>query len=123
VERDLSRSPLFQVMFALQNTPAERLALPGLTFEGLPIGVRTAKFDLSLSLTERDGELAGVFEYATDLFTASTIERMTAHFVRLLAEIVANPLNRVCDYRLLSEDERRRVLVEWNETGAEPTAE
>ncbi len=70
--RDLSRNPLFQVMFTLQNTREAELRLPGLAFTHLPLPRGTAKFDLTLFLAETDGQLDGSFEFSTDLFDAST---------------------------------------------------
>jgi non-ribosomal peptide synthetase component F len=78
----------------------------------------TAKFDLSVSLRESGSGLHGFVEYATDLFDRSTIERLAGHYERLLAGIVAAPESRVCDLPLLSDGERRRLVVEWNDTSA-----
>ena len=75
-ERDLSRQPLFQVLFALQNVPQETLELPELRLRPMERGRTTSKFDLSLYVTETADGLAGSIEYATDLFEASTIERL-----------------------------------------------
>ncbi|MDB4965383.1 MAG: linear gramicidin synthase subunit, partial [Myxococcales bacterium] len=119
VERDLSRSALFQVMFVLQNAPAEPLALPGLTIEPLPVESATSKFDLMLTMEERGGELNGSFEYATDLFDASTIARMSAQLSQLLFAIADGPAQRISSLGLLSAAERRQLLVEWNDTAAE----
>src|SRR5439155_25259225 len=74
--RDLSRTPLFQVMFVLQNAPAPALVLPELRLEALAVTSETAKFDLALSITEGGGELVGTWEYNTDLFDAEPIARM-----------------------------------------------
>ena len=117
--RDLSRQPLFQVLFALQNVPQERLQLPGLELRRTDGGVPTAKFDLSLFVQEREGGLEGYFEYATDLFDGSTIERLAGHLKTLLEGIVADPDARIGELALLSEAERHRVLVEWNDTARE----
>ncbi|MGE6764045.1 non-ribosomal peptide synthase/polyketide synthase, partial [Corallococcus interemptor] len=112
--RDLSRSPLFQAMFVLQNTPTEALRLPGLAFQSLPLEAHFAKFDLSLGLREgRDG-FVGTLEYATDLFDAATIQRMAGHFGVLLEAIAKKPDTRLGDLPLLTESERRQLLVEWN---------
>src|SRR5207245_1139841 len=67
-ERDLRYTPLFQVMFALQNTPMPALDLAGLTISPVPISSQTAKFDLTLTMLETDQGLSGWFEYNTDLF-------------------------------------------------------
>ena len=91
-KRDLARAPVFPVMLALQNTPAPALSLGGVTLEGVDLDLGSAKFDLSLSLTERFGGLSGVFEYNADLFDAETIDRMSAHLATLLvAPSIAKP--------------------------------
>ncbi|WP_223644877.1 non-ribosomal peptide synthetase [Corallococcus sp. EGB] len=112
--RDSSRSPLFQVMFALQNTPTETLQLPGLSLRPLPLEAHFAKFDLTLSLQEVQEELVGTLEYATDLFDAATIQRMAGHFSVLLEAIAAKPETRLSNLPLLTEAERQQLLVEWN---------
>ncbi|HEY0601395.1 MAG TPA: amino acid adenylation domain-containing protein [Herpetosiphonaceae bacterium] len=116
-ERDLSRNPIFQVMFVLQNTPVSTLELSGLTLQALPADSGTSKFDLRLSMNEGSGELAGALEYNTDLFESGTITRMLAHFETLLADIVAHPERRLSELRLLTEAEARQ-LDEWNRTAA-----
>ncbi|MFP2913742.1 condensation domain-containing protein, partial [Pyxidicoccus sp. 3LFB2] len=78
-QRDLSRSPLFQVSFTLQNTPASGLSLPGLSFRLLEAESRVARFDLALILSDTPEGFGGTLEYNTDLFDASTAARMMAH--------------------------------------------
>ena len=90
-ERTLSHSPLFQVMFHLQNAVTEELSLSGLSMRPLEVETQTAKFDLSLSMAESKEGLAGRFNYNTDLFDAASIERMAGHFECLLEAAVANP--------------------------------
>ncbi|TSC19079.1 condensation domain-containing protein, partial [Corallococcus sp. Z5C101001] len=85
--RDLSRNPLFQAMFILQNMPAEALRMPGMSMQTLPSETHFAKFDLSLGLREAQTGMTGALEYATDLFEASTIQRMAGHFGVLLEAI------------------------------------
>ncbi|MEH1805764.1 amino acid adenylation domain-containing protein [Nostoc sp.] len=115
-ERDLSHTPLFQVMFALQNVPMSEIELADLTISSLPVESATAKFDLFLSMQNTATGLVGVWEYNTDLFDASTIERMTGHFMTLLSGIVANPEERISQLPLLSQTEQQQLLVEWNNT-------
>ena len=91
--RDLSRQPLFQVMFALQNAPTDELRLPGLQLSHLEVERKTTKFDLSLYLCETQRGLRGTIEYAAALFERTTIERLIIHFERLLERIVAAPDN------------------------------
>ena len=115
-ERDPSRSPLFQVMFVLQNMPRTSLELPGLTVTPLEGDSGTAKFDLTLSMAEAAGSLRATLEYNTDLFDHGTIERMIGHFQTLLEGIVANPDQRLSELPILTEAERHQLLVEWNDT-------
>jgi amino acid adenylation domain-containing protein len=115
-ERSLSHSPLFQVLFHLQNAVTERLQLSGLTMSQLEIETKTAKFDLSLAMAESAEGLIGRLNYNTDLFDAATIRRMAEHFQRLLEAVVENPDEQVSHLPLLTEDEKDRILIEWNET-------
>ena len=119
-ERDLSRNPLVQVMFSLQNAPLSSGNLSGLNIQNmpLPIGVR-ARFDLEVNYWEVPGGLEGVWCYKTDLFEANTITRLAQHFQTLLQAIVANPQARISELPLLSPAERHQLLVEWNDTQAD----
>ena len=133
-ERDPARSPLFQVMFAFQKThlPDEeglaafalgedgaRVRLGGLLLESMALEQRAAQFDLSLTMAETGDGLAASFEYNTDLFDASTIERLGEHFRTLLESIVADPFARLSELPVLSAAERRQLLYEWNDTREE----
>jgi amino acid adenylation domain-containing protein/non-ribosomal peptide synthase protein (TIGR01720 family) len=121
VRRDMSRNPLFQAMFVLQNTPGGEINLPGLTLSFLPIENETAKFDLTLSLTETEQGLAGTLEYNTDLFEPPTIARLLGHFQMLLEGIVADRQQRLSELPLLTAAERQQILVEWNATTPLPS--
>ncbi|HEY2571433.1 MAG TPA: condensation domain-containing protein, partial [Solirubrobacteraceae bacterium] len=114
--RDLSRQPIFQVMFALQNVPHRTTPMRGLSVEPFGEEVASAKFDLQLTMMEASGELWARFDYATDLFEASTIERLADHFERLLDGIVSAPSRRVSELALLGEAERRQLVSGWNDT-------
>ncbi|MGE5305217.1 MAG: condensation domain-containing protein, partial [Alphaproteobacteria bacterium] len=118
-ERDLSRSPLFQVMFAFQNVPRYSRELPGLTASPVEITNETAKFDLSLYIWEERAGLKARLEYNTDLYDAATVNRMLGHFNVLLQGIVANPDQRLSALPMLTEAERRQLLIEWNDTERE----
>ena len=109
-ERSLSHSPLFQAAFALQNTPATR---PFETFGG------GAHFELSLHMADTGGDIRGVWEYNSDLFDATTIERMTGHFARLVEEITENPDRRISELPMLGAAERAQLLDDWNATTTE----
>lgn len=126
--RSLSHNPLFQVMFAFQSTPQPtrqeaasqdsnaQAAEPAIG-EGSPeVGFSTAKFDLTLTMSETPRGLAGGFEYCTDLFDADTIESMEGHFRTLLESLVADPQQRLENLAMLTPTERHRLLREWNST-------
>jgi aspartate racemase len=115
-ERNLSRSPFFQVMFVLQNAPSEAVQLAGLEVTPMQIDSGTSKFDLTLFVREHGGALQAVVEYDTDLFEAETIRRMLGHYQTLLEGIVSNPDQRLSDLPLLTGAERQQLLVEWNQT-------
>jgi amino acid adenylation domain-containing protein len=118
-ERDLSHAPLFQVDFLLQNDPLSTVELTGLTVSSLPIETAMAKFDLTLAMQNTPTGLLGVWEYNTDLFDHSTIERITGHFVTLLEAVVVNPQERIAQLPLLTAFEQQQLLVEWNDTQAD----
>ena len=118
-ERDLSHNPFFQVAFSLDNTPDNAEAVPALTFVPFEIDTRNARFDFHLTISEISKGLAASLEYNSDLFDGPTIDRMIGHFQTLLAGVVANPSHRISELPLLGEEERQRLLVEWNETGRE----
>ncbi len=126
-ERDLSRNPLFQVAFALQNAPIEPLELPELTLTPWQLDVGTTRFDLEFHLWQRSQGLSGLWEqpadgisgfvaYSTALFDAATIARMVEHFQTLLEGIAGNPDARLSDLPMLTAREQQQLLVEWNQT-------
>ncbi len=117
-QRDLSRSPLFQVMFALQNASTEALELPGLSLVPFGAGVNVAKFDLTLSLSQGPFGLAGTLEYATALFDGPTVSRMAGHLASLLGAAAADPDRPLSELPLLAEHEHNQIRREWNDTGA-----
>jgi len=118
-ERSLSHNPLFQVMFVLQNASMGKLELPGLTLTPLEMSSVTAKFDLTLAMSETEQGLQGVWEYNTDLFEAATIRRMVGHFQTLLQGIVSNPQQHIQELPLLTDADRHQLLVKWNDTQVE----
>ncbi|MFL6112448.1 MAG: non-ribosomal peptide synthetase, partial [Catenulispora sp.] len=122
--RTLAHHPLFQVMLVLQNADADGVHLHGLRAEVLPtdlLGV--AKFDLSFSVREtRDSSgapagIEGTLEYAEDLFDRTAATDLTARLERLVTAAVADPDRSIGSLDLLPADERRRILVHWNDTG------
>ncbi|HEX6292585.1 MAG TPA: amino acid adenylation domain-containing protein [Herpetosiphonaceae bacterium] len=117
-ERDMSRNPLFQAMFVLQNVPSQAQKLTDLTLRYVEASSGTAKFDVWFSLEERSDGLGGIVEYNTDLFEEATIQRMIGHFETVLAGMVANPEQRLFAIELMTQAERRQ-LAEWNATTTE----
>ncbi len=115
-ERDMSHTPLFQAMFDLQKAPPERFQVGDLELQLMEVETGTAKFDLLLVVQERKEGLQGIFEYNTDLFQEATIQRMAGHFRTLLEAITADPDQPIASLELLTPEERRRILVEWNDT-------
>jgi non-ribosomal peptide synthetase component F len=118
-DRDQSRNPLFQVMFAFQNATKMVARPKGLQVDPIDIDGCRSPFDLSLFLRERNGRYVGYFEYSTDLFDRDRIERMTGHFRILLQAIIANPVEPISSLPILTDSERHRIIVEWNATAAD----
>jgi amino acid adenylation domain-containing protein len=118
-ERSLSHSPLFQVLFTLQNAEDGGSALPGLEVSGVGAAVEIAKFDLSVTLTTAAQGLRGTLSYSTDLFERGTAERMLGHLARVLEQVAADADVRLSRLALLGEAERALVLEAWNRTDAE----
>ncbi|GAB3467271.1 non-ribosomal peptide synthetase [Actinophytocola sediminis] len=118
--RSLARQPLFQVMLAFDNNAEIGLELPGLTVAVEPAGTDVAKFDLSVTFTDRRGAdgapagLAGSVDYAADLFDRDTVEALAGWLVRVLERVTAAPDTRVTDIDLLTPADRDRVLAAWN---------
>lgn len=115
-DRTLSRNPLFQVMFVLQNAPMSPMELPRLSLEPLEVDTGTTKFDLTLSMIELPQGLRAAFEYNADLFEPGTIARMLGCFQTLLEGIVAHPEHRIARLPLLTPSERHQLLTGWNRT-------
>ena len=118
LERDLSRNPLFQVMFVLQPDPLRELSLGELAASPIDVDAATARLDLLLSLWEGEHSLSGAVEYNSDLFDAGTVVRLLGHLQTLLEAVVADPDRRLLDVPILTAAERRRLLVDWNATAA-----
>jgi len=122
-ERDRSRSPIFQVQLSLQNTPAESLALPGLTLSRIDVHNLTTKFDLTVFLFDEPEGLVTTLEYNRDLFDGATIERLLLHWHAHLAGAATDAGTRLAELPLLSRPERAQLLAEWNDPAAGFAAE
>jgi amino acid adenylation domain-containing protein len=117
-ERELSRSPLFQVKLTLHNAPRAELELEGLRVLSMGGGeAEAAKFDLTVAMTEDGNNLAGAVEYSRELFEEETIERLMNQYANVLRGIVEESERAICEVSLLSEAEREQIVVRWNETG------
>jgi amino acid adenylation domain-containing protein len=117
-ERHLAASPLFQVMYALQNLPGGSIDLPGLSLGPLEIEATTAQFDLELNTAESAGRLHTVFTYSTELFDATTVQRWARSLESLLWAVAGGAggdERPLADLPLLGEGERHQLLLEWNE--------
>ncbi|HEV2962010.1 MAG TPA: amino acid adenylation domain-containing protein, partial [Candidatus Angelobacter sp.] len=130
-QRDSSRSPLFQAMFVLQKTgqhsnedlgalalgaPGAEMQLGDLVLEAVPMEHTVAQFDLTLAMAEISGAMVASFEYNTDLFEDATIQRMMRHFERLMRGSIAHPEQPTSEVSLLTEEDSRQVLTDWNQT-------
>ncbi|MDY6950341.1 MAG: amino acid adenylation domain-containing protein [Thermodesulfobacteriota bacterium] len=115
-ERDLSRTPLFQVMFVLRHARKQALAFSGLTVTPMAVDTDTSKFDLILFVAEGPEGLRGTVEYNADLFHGTTVIRMLQHYQCLLEAIIADPDQRVGALPLLTVRERHQLLVGWTDT-------
>ncbi|MDZ7400721.1 MAG: condensation domain-containing protein, partial [candidate division KSB1 bacterium] len=115
-ERDMSHTPFFQVMFALQEAQQEALQTPELKISLIETESGTAKFDIIMFAEERKDGLRIALEYNIDLFNHDTIARMAGHFQNLLQGIVKNPDQSIDELPLMTAEEERKVVVEWNQT-------
>jgi amino acid adenylation domain-containing protein len=113
-ERDASRTPIFQVLFALQNSPVQPLRLRDLAITPFDVHTGTAKLDLSLAMSEIDGSLAGSIEYAADLFDAATVARIAGQLRNLFAAAVVSSSRPISDLPLLTDFEAHQLIHEWN---------
>jgi amino acid adenylation domain-containing protein len=118
-ERDLSRTPLFQVLISLRNFPQGEWKLEGLELREEKVEVKEVKFDLTVALEEREEGLSGVIGYRVDLFERSAIVRMVNHWRRLLEQVAGEREREVRGLELMSAQERRQVEEEWNATAVE----
>ncbi|MEM7052765.1 MAG: amino acid adenylation domain-containing protein, partial [Acidobacteriota bacterium] len=116
-QRDLAHTPLFQVMFILQNLDLGEMDWPGVEVTPVPLDLTTSKFDLTLALHQPDGGLAGHWAYRRDLFDETTIRRLAGQYVQLLTAAVADPEGAISALPLLSPGERHQLRREWNDAG------
>src|SRR5262249_5505501 len=116
LERDLSYSPLFQIVFEMNNTPQDSRVLPGLRIEKMWTEYGVSKVDLTLSMFNTPLGLSSAVQYSTDLFDTGTIERLMRHYVTLLESMARDSEQRISELTLLTAVEREQVVGEWNLT-------
>jgi len=120
VERSLSYSPIFQVMFQYNSTPRPMLQLDDVVATPFEVTKGTTQFDLAVYLTEEDGGIRGWLEYSTELFERATAQHFAAHYLRVLEAVTLDPGCRIENIELLSPAERHSLLVEWNAPETDP---
>ncbi|MEU1026119.1 amino acid adenylation domain-containing protein, partial [Streptomyces sp. NPDC005904] len=130
-ERSLARHPLFQTMLSFDNAgrlTGERVDLGGLAVSGRPLGAPSAKFDLSFEIAEhtaapgRPAGLGCALDFSTELFDRATAQALADRFVRVLEALTDDPHLAIGEAEILAEDERHRMLVDWNDTAVEHPA-
>ncbi|TKH36518.1 non-ribosomal peptide synthetase [Paenibacillus polymyxa] len=119
IKRDLSRNPLFDTMFVLQNKEASEFKMNGLRFMPYDNEFRASKFDLTLNAQETQNNIVFGLKYATRLFKKETIEKLGVHFINVLEEITAYPEKMLSEINILSQDEKQQILNSFNDTKAE----
>jgi non-ribosomal peptide synthetase component F len=116
VNRDAGRSPLFDVMFALQNLDRNEIEIPGLKLKTYDYENRTAKFDLILNAAEIAGRIRFNIEYGTGLFKPGTVERFTGYFRKIVTSVLGGPGQEIGEIEIIPEAEKRLLLDEFNGT-------
>jgi tyrocidine synthetase-3 len=119
VRRDLGRNPLFDVMLALQNMEIPEARLPGLTFTPFALPQKRAKFDLTLTVVERQARLDLLLEYAVRLFRKETIDRFINCFRRIVETVTGDPTRPIADIEIIDPQEKRKILQDFNDTAAD----
>ena len=116
VPRDQSRTPIFQHLFVLQNTPASTAKMGEVRVSDFEVDPGIARYDVTLNLAESAQGLSGWIEYSTELYDEGTARRMVTHLETLLRGIIANPGKRIAQLPILPESEYRQIVLEWNQT-------
>ncbi|MCP4157761.1 MAG: amino acid adenylation domain-containing protein, partial [bacterium] len=119
VERDMSRNPLFDAMFVLQNMESRDLKIPGLQLSPYKTGKTVSKFDLILEGEEWQEKLNFKFKYRTAIFKKETIEKFVGYYNRITKSVLTNTTVKISDIRLISEEEKKKIIEEFNDTKAE----
>ncbi len=117
-DRDVSRNPLFDVMFVLQNMDIPELEITGLKLKSYEYDNKISKFDLSLYGVEIEDQISFTLEYCTKLFKEETIKRFEEYFRKVIIDIIKDPDVKLSDLELITEEEKRKILYEFNDTQA-----
>ena len=116
--RDIGRNPLFDTMFALQHFEALKIEVPGLKVQSLDYETRISKFDLTLTAVETGENLLFIFEYCTKLFKQETIRRFIRYFTKTISTVIDSHDIRISEIEIIDEEEKNRILYEFNDTAA-----
>ncbi|MEH6841386.1 amino acid adenylation domain-containing protein, partial [Priestia megaterium] len=120
LERDLSRNPLFDTMFGVQDFgDLAQLTMEGINVEPYNWPIAISKFDVTVMLREEANQISGVIEYRTDLFKAESMERFIQHFIQVIKEVVLAPEKSLKDIDVLSHEEKNQLLIDFNQTEAD----
>lgn len=118
IPRDMSRNPLFDVMFVMHVADISTIDIGGLKFEDYGYKNKSSKFDLTLNAIEKDGRLSLILEYCTSLFKVETVQRMIVYYINILKEIVKNPYIKISEIQISTQMERKQLLIDFNKTQA-----
>jgi len=118
INRDFSKNPLFDVMFTLQNMDMENIEIDGLKFSSYEFKNRISKFDITLSAIETKEKIIFNLEYCTKLFKRETVERLSKHYINVLKEVVNNVEIKLSEIEMLSKEEKKQLLYDFNATNA-----
>jgi non-ribosomal peptide synthetase component F len=110
----LNVTPIYQVVFTLQNAPREARRLKGLEISGMPEQEHNARFELMLHAVERKSGLEFACVYMTDVFDRWRIEQMMRHYIRVLEAMLADPEQAIEEVDLLGEEEQQQLLSQWS---------
>lgn len=119
LKRDLSRNPLFDVMFVLQNMSGKREEARGIKLANYEFVKKVSKFDIMLQVVEQNGTIVLEFEYCTKLFTKDTIKRLAGHYINILKHVTKEPNIKLFAVEMLSQAERKQLLEDFNKTEAD----
>ena len=116
IPRDLSRNPLFDTMFVLQNVDHEEIVFKNLSFKPYDLKSKISKFDLTLYAVEKEDSIQMELEYCTKIFSRETGEALTKHFASTIKEVIKNPQIKLKDICILTEDDKEKILYDFNRT-------